>query len=133
MKRLLATLAAAMVLAASAWAEPAAIYGTLVLKTTGDGKDLPRESHYYVQTPHPVTVEMESDAGPVQVTTSEIQIVVYGEDRSWEKLRGKSVRVHGETWEPHNWHHRASVMLDVDPENGGSIRGAAAAAGKGAE
>ena len=126
MKKTLFAIAATMILATSAWAEPATIYGTLVLKTTGDGKDLPRESHYYVQTPCPIAVEMEGDAGLVQVTTNEIQVIIYGEDRSWEKLLGKNVRVHGETWEPHNWHHRALVMLDVDPENGGSIRKAAA-------
>jgi hypothetical protein len=152
MKHLFTTLAVALALAGSAFAETATIYGTLTLTPKGDGIDEPARQYYVVKTKYPVTVEMESyeqsrEGDPaviVQVVTSEIQIIALagnpraGEtteayerrfdevDRSLETLVGKKVRVEGETFAPENWNHRTAVLLTVDPDKGGSIREATA-------
>jgi hypothetical protein len=135
MKKLILTLTALLVLAGSAFAEQAIIYGTLTRTAPGDGIDSPTGRYYIVKTKCPVTVEMQSfeqDGSPlVQVVTSEIQIVVFGDDESWQTLLGKKVRVQGETFAPQNWNHRTPVLLQVDPENGDSIREPAPLAPKG--
>ena len=152
MKHLFTTLAAALFLTGSAWAEQATIYGTLTRTAPGDGLNAPTGQDYIVKTKYPVTVEMESyeqdrEGEPpviVQVVTSEIQIIALvgnpreGEteaeyvrrgdeiDHLLESLIGKKVRVVGDTWAPQNWNHRTPVLLNVDPDKGGSIREATA-------
>jgi hypothetical protein len=88
MRHLFATMAAALIFMAGAFAEEATIYGILTRTAAGDGIDSPTGRYYIVKTKHPVTVEMESfeqdkEGNPpvlVRVITNEIQIIVHADD-----------------------------------------------------
>jgi hypothetical protein len=60
-----------------------------------------------------------------QRADAEIEKAYAALERFLKSLIGKQVRVHGETWAPQNWNHRAPVLLAVDLDEGGSIRLAA--------
>jgi hypothetical protein len=124
MKRIFFTFLALAFIAASAWAQTAAIYGTLVrVKSdqTEGWKDSPNTAgEYFVvrfekpfETEHSNWENENGKNGKVRIT--EMQVIYFGEKADLKGLIGKKVIAEGGLMERNTMHHATPLLLSVEP------------------
>jgi Domain of unknown function (DUF4431) len=125
MKKLLATIMAALFLASTlaAQAEHAVIHGTLIRHKSDLWKDSPNAAREYlvIRFDKPFETEMEDweynngKDGKVRIT--EMHIISFGEKSDLKALVGKKVIAEGEIMERNTIHHMTPILLCVEEGN----------------